>query len=386
VKVVVTDGAERAALAATRSLGRCGAAHVVSDDGASLAGRSRWASADHAVGSPLEDAEGFRSRVSAVAERIGADAILPVSDAATQALLCERERLPAVLVAPEASAYRTLSDKGAMAERARAHGIEIPPGGLARSLEEAVALSDSLDWPTVVKPVSSVHSDASGASCKVGVERVSGPDALREVWRRTVGADGALIQQVVPGRGEGIFLLRWRGETLAAFAHRRLREKPPEGGMSVLRESIPLPTRLLGQVEALLDETGFEGAAMAEFRSDGQHAWLMEFNARFWGSLQLVIDAGIDFPALLVRTFLGEVPDGPTEYRVGTRLRWLLGDLDHAIALARGGVDSRGRSGLGAALRVVFGSNGSGTRWEVLRGDDLRPFLHELGRWLRRVD
>ena len=44
-------------------------------------------------------------------------------------------------------------------------------------------------------------------------------------------------------------------------------------------------------VEAMLDAVDFEGVAMAEFKTDGHNAWLMEFNARLWGSLQLAIDA-----------------------------------------------------------------------------------------------
>ena len=40
---------------------------------------------------------------------------------------------------------------------------------------------------------------------------------------------------------------------------------------------------------------------MVEFKLDARDgvAKLMEINGRFWGSLQLAVDAGVDFPAIL---------------------------------------------------------------------------------------
>ena len=141
----------------------------------------------------------------------------------------------------------------------------------------------------------------------------------------------------------------------------------------------------LSQVEEVLDAAGYEGVAMAEFKTDGTRTWLMEFNARLWGSLQLAIDAGVDFPGLLVRSAMGRPVEPVRDYRVGVQSRWLLGDLDHALLLARGEVAPDGRTGIGAALSVLLRPAGSGTRWEVLRAGDPCPFLLESSRWLRRL-
>jgi predicted ATP-grasp superfamily ATP-dependent carboligase len=382
LKVIVTDGDERAALAATRSLGRMGDVHVVAEGRRSLAGVSRHARRAHRAPSPLREARAFAARLGDLARAIGADAVLPISDAACQALLPARLALaPTALVAPDAGAYARLSDKGAVAELARAHGIAIPTGAEASSEGEALERARELGWPVMLKPVHSVARDAGGRLRKQGAERAADPESLRAAWRRAVAPGRALVQRIVPGRGEGLFLLRARGQTIASFAHRRLREKPPEGGLSVLRESIAVAPDRLRRVEAVLDAAGFEGAAMAEFRCDGENAWLMEFNARLWGSLQLALDAGVDFPRLLVELALGGHPARVERFRLGVRSRWELGDLDHAIALARGHRDADGRTGAGAALRVLLTPSGPGTRWEVLRPGDPRPFLRELAGW-----
>ncbi len=82
-----------------------------------------------------------------------------------------------------------------------------------------------------------------------------------------------------------------------------------------MRESIALDPGRLRQVEALLEALDFEGPVMAEFRTDGVDCWLIELNARLWGSLQLAVDAGVDFPRLLVGAALGETPSAPVVSR-----------------------------------------------------------------------
>ena len=65
------------------------------------------------------------------------------------------------------------------------------------------------------------------------------------------------------------------------------------------------------------------------------------------------------------------------------RTRWLLGDLDHLlIALKRPEMrEATGRSRSAVVLDFLR-SFADGSRLEVLRGDDPRPFLRELRLWL----
>jgi predicted ATP-grasp superfamily ATP-dependent carboligase len=85
-----------------------------------------------------------------------------------------------------------------------------------------------------------------------------------------------------------------RGRLRAAFAHRRLREKPPSGGVSVLSESIALDPQVLEQAERILEALKWHGVAMVEFKRDARDGVAkLGINGRFWGSLQLSVDAGV---------------------------------------------------------------------------------------------
>ena len=123
-------------------------------------------------------------------------------------------------------------------------------------------------------------------------------DIARAAVELDLAAYPLLVQQRVVGPGVGIFLLVWHGQTLATFAHRRIREKPPAGGVSVYREGIAADPELVRRSRALLDAFGWCGVAMVEYKIDARTStpYLMEVNGRFWGSLQLAIDSGSTSP------------------------------------------------------------------------------------------
>mgnify|MGYP003336754857 CR=1 FL=1 len=65
--------------------------------------------------------------------------------------------------------------------------------------------------------------------------------------------------------GGGVFMCYQCGKLIAQFNHRRICEKPPSGGMSVLCESAPVSPQAKQYAQALLDALGWEGVAMVEF-------------------------------------------------------------------------------------------------------------------------
>ena len=124
---------------------------------------------------------------------------------------------------------------------------------------------------------------------------------------------------------------------------------------------------------------------MVEFRvaTDGT-PYLMEVNGRFWGSLQLAIDSGIDFPWLAHCLTWGLPIDARQPYSVGRRLRWLLGDLDSLILSVRDPESDRHAKSqaIGSFLRSFVDP---ACRQEILRIRDPQPAFRELSQWLRAL-
>lgn len=391
-RIVLTDGDQRAALALARAFGRAGhAVFVAGPTRRSLAGASRFVREQAAVADALHEPDRFVEQLAALCRRWEATVLIPVAEPAALAVLAARSRFGAVLVPfPDLTHFRAICDKAEVLRAAATLGIAVPAQRVVASPGEIGPEADAVSqYPVVLKPARSVSGDgAAGVKLSVtyAANRTELEARLREI---PAAAYPVLLQQRVTGPGMGIFLLRWGGRTIARFAHRRLREKPPSGGVSVYRESVPADAALLAQSEALLAHFGWEGVAMVEYKVDRRTgaAYLMEINGRFWGSLQLAVDAGVDFPNLLLAAARGAPPARPPEYRSGIRLRWWWGEVDHLAARllhsdAELHLASDEPSRWRAILAVLLPWR-PGDRAETFRWDDPWPFARETMNWFR---
>ncbi len=389
--MLVTDGNERAALAIVRSLGRAGCeVYVCSQHARSIAAASRFCTSHFIVPDALADPDGFLQRLITLCRELEADYLMPVSEAALLAVLPSRNEFKARIPFPDAAVFQRVADKALVLQKAESMGIPVPRQVLVRSPVDARAFPPDIAFPVAIKPSRSVavtHGTRVRGSVSYSNTLESAIDTLTQI---PVNAYPVLVQQRIRGVGMAVSVLIHQNRLRAAFAHRRIREKPPSGGVSVLSESITLDPALLSQSVELLLALGWEGVAMVEYKADTETGTpcLMEINGRFWGSLQLAVDSGVDFPALLVRAARGEEFPAVTTYNVGTQLRWEWGNVDSLIATLRSPhlshADGRSPGRLGA-VGAFLGSAGSAARGELMRRDDPAPFFRESVNWFRAI-
>jgi len=323
----------------------------------------------------------LRFLVDAV-ERHRIDVLIPVSDVTTSVIAQNRDAFRGCAVAaPPFGAFEFVSDKGRLLKRAVECEIPIPQTEFVDDGSNVAAIAARIDYPAVVKPVRSRIRGAAGWT-PTSVRYAHSAAELVRIYRETdyLRAGPSMIQERIVGTGMGVFVLCDRGRLRAAFAHRRLRERPPSGGVSVLCESIGLDPRLLDQAMRVLAPIGWHGVAMLEYKLDQRtgQAVLMEVNGRFWGSLQLSIDAGVDFPYLAYQLALGRTLDPPSRYEIGVRSRWLIGDLDHLYLRFRGGPDLPVTAPSPSAAIIDFLKGFSPRVKSDVRIDDLGPLFCEL--------
>jgi predicted ATP-grasp superfamily ATP-dependent carboligase len=389
-RILITDGDERTALAATRSLIASGhTVFVVGKVPRTLAGVSRGAIRVVITADPLLDPAGYAEGIVRCAVQNRVNVLLPISDASLEALLERRDSLPAGLMLPfpALSSYCAASDKIRMIDCARDAGLAVPESALFTSPDDAERPVAPSMFPAVVKPHRSVVTTADGRRRKCYVEFVANANELRAaLLALPPQAFPVLVQRRIRGPGEGMFALRWDGKIIATFAHRRIREKPPAGGVSVYRESIALDPALEAAGVGMLEALDWQGVAMIECKLDldtGRHV-LMEVNGRLWGSLQLAIDAGVDFPSLLVACAAGDEMLPQADYRIGVCSRWFWGDVDHLYArlttrAAALHLEGEFPSRL-AAIRDFLAVRPGTDRGEIWRLRDAAPALLELRR------
>ena len=394
-KVLILDGDARSALAATRSLGRRGVPVVVADETKrTLSGASKYCSESFSYPSPTTNLRGFLSTVKAECSRRGVRVIFPMTETTMAIVLKHREEFRNFhLPFPEFSAFDALTHKWNLMRLAQQLNITIPQThyiGDARALQRVYPI---LKFPVVLKPYRSrIWTDGR---CTAATVKYA--ESVRELQRTVAQYEyflrsPFLIQEYISGHAHGIFALYDQGKLVASFAHRRLRENPPSGGVSVLCESVEKNAEAWRAAKTLLNHIGWHGVAMVEFKvADNGAPYLMEVNGRFWGSLQLAIDAGVDFPWLLYQLATGRDVESVNGYALGIKSRWLWGDFKRLCKVIAG---SELPPGLRSPRRMrsiyqFFNFFDSHTRCEESRWHDLKPFFLELRKsashWLSKT-
>lgn len=390
MRVLVTDSDTRPALAAVRSLGRRG--YEVITAGVrhpSLASVSRFSAFFDRYPDPAEDTPGFVATIVEIARRRQVDVVLPITEISTLLLAAHRSEFPEAirLALGDYDAIAKASDKAYVVTTALELGVPIPKTAIIDNKTD-VPNFDDMTYPVVVKPARSRVRVGAGWQ-STGVKYARDRAELATLLEDTAAElYPLLLQERIQGPGVGIFACFDGDQPLAWFTHERVREKPPSGGVSVLCRSTPLDSRGIDYASRLLTRLNWHGVAMVEFKRDDRDGSLrlMEINGRFWGSLQLAIDAGVDFPSLAIDLALGNAVPAPTSYTIGIKSRWLNGDTDATLmSLFR----SRERlhlppeyPGRWQLLRSYLNFFASDTRLEVERRDDLAPARLEWRRWL----
>jgi predicted ATP-grasp superfamily ATP-dependent carboligase len=386
-RILVLDGNQRASLAAVRSLGSKGLRIAVGESTpTSMAGFSRYCCQNVRYSDPFSSPRAFFEDILKQVHELGISFLLPITEATTYVLLQYRDELPGhvTLPFPETESVERLANKNTLFQLAEQSAIPIPETLFCQNADEGLKALDSINrFPIVLKPFKSKILQAEGIlSTQVIIAQSSG-EARSALNAHPFFSFPFTIQSFIHGSGQGVFALFDHGKPVCYFAHRRLREKPPGGGVSVLCESAPVDEQLRASAEKLLVNAQWHGVAMVEFRVSGDGTgYLMEVNPRFWGSLQLAIDSGIDFPWWLYLASTGQaVPQVAWQRR---RVRWLLGDLDrlYLVLKAPTATYSVGEK----ILEVLrFLKPGLRTRHEVNRWRDLHPFWFELKQYLHAL-
>jgi predicted ATP-grasp superfamily ATP-dependent carboligase len=332
--VLVTDAGRGSAVAFIRSLGRRGWRVTAADADPSSPGfRSRYTSRRLVHPQPRDRPDDVVEAILTAVATTDVDLVVPITDEIGLPLSDARSRFEGLttLALPTPAALAATHDKSATLALARRLGVPVPATRLVADVGEGLATARELGYPIVVKPVSSRQVLADGTIGSYAVTYATDPDELRQRLE-TPGACPVLLQQWLPGEGIGVELLMDHGRPLAAFQHRRIREVPPTGGASSLRESVPLEPELYDHAVRMLAEVEWTGLAMVEFRRGRDGAGhLMEINGRVWGSLPLATTSGMDFPGRLADLLLDGPPaaDEPVavDYAMGVRARNLRLDL-----------------------------------------------------------
>lgn len=387
INVLVLDANQRSALATTRSLGKQGITVFTCDEtDQSLSGQSRYSTKYLKAPSAAHQSTEFLDALRNFIGIYNIGMILPMTDITCPIILENRRLFDDILIPlPTYEQYKQVTSKTHLFRHASKLGINIPKTLYINKYNDLDAIA-ALNFPVVIKPSLS-RIKISNKWINTSVKYAHSLRELRSIvnsfsWFPDIPF---MIQEFIEGHGAGVFALYNHGKPVTFFSHKRLREKPPSGGVSVLSESTNVNSNYQEIAQLLLGRIGWHGAAMVELKITEDGApYLIEINARFWGSLQLAIDSGIDFPWLLYQIAIGQNPESIPQYRSGQRLRWLLGDMDRLYLIYKNRKSNNTYSALVEMIKFL-NPGFIHTRFDICRLRDPGPGVYEITQYIKQI-
>ena len=340
-RVLITDGEQRAVVAAVRGLARAGYAVTVA--ASSRPAAAHW-SRDCArrLCTPSVAADRGAGLVEAVRRELEREqyaALVPGTDAALRAFSRHRDELEELtrLGLPAESATERAFDKLLLLEEAGRHGLAAPASRACADASELAAGAEQVGYPLMLKPARSVRTDGPWRQQQSVIVR--SPDELAPAAATLASPytlqrfhEGAPVVSVAGVIDEGTLL----GTAVTRYD----RTWPPSAGSASASTTIVPPEGLVERSRDLLGAIGWRGIFELEFLelADGRYATI-DLNPRVYGSMSLAIAAGANLPAIWVRLLQGERCP-PVVARAGVHYRWEEGEvrtLLRALAGGRGG-------------------------------------------------
>jgi predicted ATP-grasp superfamily ATP-dependent carboligase len=335
--LIVGDADLRGTIASVRALARAGWTVGIGSARRGHATASRFCSAWHFVPLLGRSKEQFVHAINEAATEGGYDLAFGGGDAEVLALsTVENDLHLNIPYAGHDSVCRAM-DKVELYRAAEHVGLNTPRTVVAT--EEAIAqVTDRV----IVKP--RLHWSPGQWASRSRLEAVvvhTAEEAERSVRRITDAGGTALLQEFVDGRLIAyVALMSKTSDVVAGFMQAATAKWPLQAGIFTRGVTVAPSEKLTTQISQVLAELGWFGMAQLQLIQPANgDPYLIDFNGRFYMSLSLPVEAGLNLPAMWAALAMNrEPPSGASTLQVGLRYQWLELDLRRALVERRGGV------------------------------------------------
>lgn len=330
INIIVTDASSKHGLGIVRSLGKEGMKpYVLSYKRNSLSSFSKYSKGEIVISEDYHIDELLHKLVG-----LDVELIIAVGTYSFRKIIPWKSKLKANGVDVIAVDYDKLDfafDKKRVYGYAEKIGVPIPKTIYPKKIEDIEAISNELNYPCVIKGLLEVGDNAVDYA-NTKFELVEKYQNLCKKYKYTEEDGLPMLQEYITGSGCAFFAVYNKGICGLTFQHKRIREYPVTGGASVCAESYK-NILLESYGRALLDGLSWHGVAMVEFKLNSENIpVLMEINPKFWGSTDLALEAGVNFPKALVDIHFGKTVHYSNKYKYPFRYHWPFhGDLLHGF-------------------------------------------------------
>ena len=330
VNLLVFDGGNQNTLAIVRHLGSYNKdlkIHVIAYNKISLATFSKYVFKRHILPSLKKSLKEFKTELLKIIRDEKIDLLMPVGSNSFS--FCNNEievQQSAKIILPPKESFIIAESKNLTQELAIKLNIPVPKSFIVKDIKDLN--KQPFAFPVVIKAPFEMGKNV--------VEYAKNQHELEEKFSimckqyNFAYPDFPILQEYINGDGYGYFAYYQNGVNKCSFMHRRLREFPVTGGASTCAESIE-NEELKKLSETLLKPLNWNGPVMVEFKKDNNtnELKLMEINPKFWGSLELAVVSGVNFPQMVLNDLTNTPQQFPNTFKK-VKFQWLInGELLH---------------------------------------------------------
>jgi len=338
MKVLILGSNDRSVLATVRSLGREGCkVDVFGLSQHSVVSHSKYIDKYYFLDTDIVDE--LRLHILELLSNGKYELIVPCNDVFCQLIdgdIDSYERFAKVSL-PGKSLFKVLSDKQLLINVSNKLKILTPETKIINKGSQVNDLLVSeITFPVYAKPRYSVLI-YQGRIQTTHVRKLHNSEQLLKYLSDYLGRVDVLVQNTVPGFGKSAYIFAVEGKVISISCQTRLHE-PKNGGGSSYRSTCKVDRYILESSIRLVSHYGWTGPIMIEYKYDSEsnNYYIMEINARLWGSLALTINSGHNIPKYIYEYFFcGTVPK-PNKPIVGITQRHLVKDIGWLFGKKRG--------------------------------------------------
>lgn len=330
INVLVTDSTYKHSLGIVRALGKEGIKpYILSNRAGALCSLSKYAKKELIL--PIKYT---LEELIKISKENNIELIILVGTNSFKKIVPWKTQLKAEgieVVTPDESTQNIALSKPRTYELAHNIGVPTPITIYPKSFNELNDIKENIKYPCVIKGLYEVGANIVDYAHNKN-ELITKYKILCDKNNITEKDGLPMLQEYISGQGCAFFAVFNKGKCGPTFQHKRIREYPVTGGASVCAESERNPA-LEKYGRALLEALNWHGVAMVEFKlnSNGDPI-LMEINPKFWGSTDLALEAGVNFPLELIKIYKNLNIEYSNNYKFPFKYHWPLdGDLQHGL-------------------------------------------------------
>ena len=328
MRVLITEADHKNTLAAVRALGMNGIEIVVSGrKRLEPAFYSKYCKKKYIYSDPVDHEVEFVKDIIDIVTREKIDVILPIGAESCVVVSKYKGVLSKItkVAVSDYAIFLKAYDKLQTIEIGKEIGVPCPKTFGILEFEDLENIIKELGFPIVLKA-----KKGSGYS---GVKIINKRSELRKKYDDLINVDtkneniydhrNIIVQEYIPGDIHDVCIFANHGHIIRAVTQKRIKTLPVIGGGGIWNITTN-NVRLIEYSKKLIHTIQYHGPAQIEFKLDKEGMpRLIEINPKFWGTLDLSIQAGVNFPLISARVAMGEKLNPNYCYKEGFEYIWI---------------------------------------------------------------